>query len=89
MSEGDGAKEKLGARKKNRPQGWGEYAVLNRIREEDRQRLQREPALFLSQARGRRTKALWAAEQRGGTEEEMRADCESLVRTGSFTVTSG
>lgn len=81
MSEGDGAKEKLGARKKNRPQGWGEYAVLNRIREEDRQRLQREPALFLSQAR--------AAEQRGGTEEEMRADCESLVRTGSFTVTSG
>lgn len=86
--EGDGGKKKLRARK-DRPEGQGEYAVLNRIREDYRQRLQREPALFLSQARKRSAKALWPAEQRGGTEEEMRADCECLVRTSAFTVISG
>lgn len=44
MLEGDGTKEKFRARKKARSEAWGEYAVLNRVREDYKQRLQREPA---------------------------------------------
>lgn len=61
MLEGDCAKEKCRAWKKDRPEGWGECAVLNRIREDCRQRLGREPALFLSQAEERSAKALRTA----------------------------
>lgn len=88
--EGEGAKEKLRARK-NRPEGWGE--VLNRIREVIVfyiEVLYIEGASSVSlPGKERSAKALWPAEQRGGTEEEMRADCESLVRTLAFIVTSG
>lgn len=66
MLEGDGAKEKFRARKKDRPEEWGECPVLNRTRE----RLGRELAPFLSQAEERHAKDLGPAEmerkRRGG-----------------------
>lgn len=37
MLEGDGAKEKYRARK-DRPKGWSEFALLNKIREDYRKR---------------------------------------------------
>lgn len=75
--EGDGAKEKYRARK-DRPKGWSEFALLNKIREDYRKRWQSQ--LCVSPRQREEVQRAWGQqEQRGGRRDEDKlwaSDCE-------------
>lgn len=87
--EGDGAKEKYRARKKDRPKGWSEFALLNRIREEDYREKWQSQLCFSPRQRKEVQRAWGQQEQREDRRDEDRLWEPQTVSTLAFTVTLG
>lgn len=83
--EGDGAKEKYRARK-DRPKGWSEFALLNKIREDYRKRWQSQ--LCVSPRQREEVQRAWGQqEQSGDRRDEDKLWEPQIVSTVAFTVT--